>query len=121
MTNDNIFNKQGWNLAHYAFSKNVLKPTVYYEKELNCTLVFDNKKFYCFSGQDLSFEVFVLTKEPNGTFGLFSDYTFAECERYIDYVIDACEGDLSKVSVYSLDFDDEPLSSLIGLIDIDDN
>ena len=118
MTNKNIFKKQGWNLAHYAFSKNVLKPTVYYDETLDCTLLFDNKTFYCFSGQDINVEVFVLTKEPDGTFGLFSDDTFAGCEMYIDYVINACECNLSKVSVYSLDIDNEPLSSLIGMYDI---
>ena len=29
---------QGWNLAHYAFSKDALKPTVYYDETLDCTL-----------------------------------------------------------------------------------
>ena len=107
------FEKQGYYLAHYAFSKDALKPTVYYDDTLDCTLFFDNNNFYCFEDKDLSCEVFVLTKEPDGTFGLFSDDTFYQCEKYIDFVINACEGDLSKVSVYTLDYDDETLNNLI--------
>ena len=114
-TND--FEKQGYNLAHYAFSKDALKPTVYYDETLDCTLFFDNKSFYCFEGKDISFEVFVLTKEPDGTFGLFSYNTFYECEKYIDFVINACEGDLSKVSFYTLDYDNEQLSNLINVVE----
>lgn len=115
MGKTNDFEEQGYNLAHYAFFKNDLKPTVYYEETLDCTLFFDNKNFYCFEGKDINMQVFVLTKEPDGTFGLFADGTFAECETYIDFVINACEGDLSKVSVYTLDFDCEPLSNLIDV------
>lgn len=109
--------KQGYNLAHYAFSKDVLKPTVYYDETLDCTLFFDNKSFYCFKGKDLSFEVYVLTKEPDGTFGLFSYDTFYECEKYIDFVINACEGDISKVSVYTSDCDSEKLNYLMSVIE----
>lgn len=119
MKKTNGFEEQGWNLAHYAFSKDVLKPTVYYDETLDCTLFFDNKNFYCFEGQDINLPIFELTKEPDGTFGLFSEDTFAECEAYIDYVINACDGDLSKVRVYTLDYDNEPLSNLIAIEDWD--
>ena len=108
---------QGWDLAHYAFSKDALKPTVYYDETLNCTLFFDNKNFYCFEGKGVSVEVFVLTKEPNGTFELFSNDTFGLCEKYIDFVINACEGHLSKVNVNTLDYGNEPLDQLIGVIE----
>jgi len=108
---------QGWNLAHYAFSKDALEPTVYYDETLDCTLFFDNKNFYCFEGKDIDIDVFVLTKEPNGTFELFSNDTFALCEKYIDFVINTCEGDLSKVRVYTLDYDGVQLSELIGVIE----
>ena len=109
---------QGWDLAHYAFSKDTLEPTVYYDETLNCTLFFDNKAFHCFEGKDVSLEVFVLIKGLDGTFELVSDDTFALCEKYIDFVINACEGDLSKVSVYTLDCDGVPLSELIVVLDI---
>ena len=109
---------QGWNLAHYAFSKDALKPTVYYDETLDCTLFFDNKNFYCFEGKDLGSEVFVLVKGSDGAFDLVSDDTFALCEEYIDFVINACEGDLSKVRVYTLDYDGVQLSELIGVLDI---
>lgn len=108
---------QGWNLAHYAFSKDALEPTVYYDETLNCTLFFDNKHFHCFEGKDLGNEVFLLTKGPDGTFELVSDDTFDECFKYIDFVENACEGDLSKVSVYTLEYDSEPLSELIHVVD----
>ena len=109
---------QGWDLAHYAFSKDALKPTVYYDELLDCTLFFDNKTFHCFGGKDISLEVFELIKGPDGTFELASDDTFALCEEYIDFVINACEGDLSKVRVYTLDCDSVPLSELIDVLDI---
>ena len=108
---------QGWDLAHYAFSKDALKPTVYYDELLDCTLLFDNKTFRCFEGKDVSLEVFVLIKGSDGTFELVSNDTFDLCEEYIDFVINACEGDLSKVSVYTLDYDSEPLSELIHVIE----
>ena len=108
---------QGWNLAHYAFSKDVLKPTVYYDEILECTLFFDNKTFHCFEGKDISNEAFVLIKVPNGTFELVSNDTFDSCEKYIDFVIKACEGDLSKVSVNTLDCDNVQLDQLIGVIE----
>ena len=108
---------QGWNLAHYAFSKDALKPTVYYDELLDCTLLFDNKTFRCFEGNDVSLEVFVLIKGSDGTFELVSEDTFDECFKYIDFVENACEGDLSKVSVYTLDCDSEPLSELIHVVD----
>ena len=108
---------QGWDLAHYAFSKDALEPTVYYDEILDCTLLFDNKNFHCFEGKDLGSEVFLLTKGPDGTFELVSDDTFALCEEYTDFVINACEGDLSKVSVNTLDYDSEPLSELIHVIE----
>lgn len=117
MEKTNDFEKQGYDLAHYAFSKDALKPTVCYYETLDCTLFFDNKNFYCFKGKDLSCEVFVLTKEPDGTFGLFSEDTFYECEKYIDFVINACEGDLYKVSIYTLDYDNEQLNNLINVLD----
>lgn len=117
MERTNEFEEQGWNLAHYAFSKNALKPTVYYDETLGCTLFFDNSNFYCFSGQNIDMEVFVLVKEPDGTFGLFSEDFFCECDKYIDYVINACEGDLEKVSVHTVDFNNEPLSNLITVED----
>lgn len=119
MGKTNGFEEQSWHLAQCAFSKDVLKPTVYYDETLHCTLFFDNKNFYCFEGQDISVEVFVLTKEPDGTFGLFSDDTFSVCEKYIDYVINACECDLSNVTVYTLDVNCEPLSNLIVIEDWD--
>ena len=114
---------QGWNLAHmrlahYAFSKDALKPTVYYDETLDCTLFFDNKNFYCFEGKDIGIEVFVLVKGSDGAFDLVSDDTFDSCEKYIDFVINACEGDLSKVRVYTLDYDGVQLSELIGVLDI---
>ena len=112
----NKMENQGWNLAHYAFSKDALKPTVYYDETLDCTLFFDNKNFYCFEGKDLGNEVFLLTKGPDGTFELFSDDTFDLCEEYIDFVINACEYDLSKVNVYTLDCD-EPLDQLISVME----
>lgn len=31
---------QGWNLAHYAFSKDALEPTVYYDETLDCTILY---------------------------------------------------------------------------------
>ena len=108
---------QSWNLAHYAFSKDALKPTVYYDEILDCTLFFDNKTFHCFEGKDLSSEVFLLTKGPNGTFELVSNDTFDLCEKYIDFVEKACEGDLSKVRVNTLDCDGEQLDQLIGVIE----
>ena len=114
----NDFEKQGWNLAHYAFSKDALKPTVYYDETLDCTLFFDNKNFYCFEGKDLGIEVFVLVKGSDGAFDLVSDDTFALCEEYIDFVINACEGDLSKVNVNTLDYGSVQLSELIGVLDI---
>ena len=117
MAKTNDFEKQGYDLAHYAFSKDALKPTVYYDETLDCTLFFDNKNFYCFEGKDLSFEVFELIKNPDGTFGLFSYDTFCQCEKYIDFVINACEGDLSKVSIYTLDYDNEQLSYLINVVE----
>jgi hypothetical protein len=116
MEKTNDFEEQGFNLAHYAFSKKDLKPTVYYVETLDCTLVFDNKSFYCFEGSDISIEVFVLTKEHD-RFGLFSEDTLAACEPFLDYVISACECDLSKVKVHTLDFDDEPLSNLMSIED----
>jgi len=119
MEKTNDFEEQGWDLAHYVFSKDALKPTVYYDETLDCTLFFDNKNFYCFEGQDINTTIFELTKEPDGTFGLFSEDAFAECETYIDFVISACEGDLSKVRVYTLDYDNEPLSNLIAIEDCD--
>ena len=109
---------QGWNLAHYAFSKDALKPTVYYDETLDCTLFFDNKHFHCFEGKDTGTEVFVLVKGSDGAFDLVSDDTFDLCEKYIDFVINACEGDLSKVRVYTLDYDGVQLSELIGVLDI---
>ena len=57
-------------------------------------------------------EVFELSKNFDGTFGLFSE-DFAERDEYIDYVINACEGDLKKVEVYGDDFHREPLSNII--------
>jgi hypothetical protein len=111
------FEEQGWNLANYAFSKKELKPTVYYDETLDCTLFFDNQNFYCFDGANIDIEVYVIEKEPDGTFGLFSEDTFAACEMYIGYVIGACEGDLDKVMVHTLDFDGVPLSSIIGFED----
>lgn len=117
MEKTNEFESQGWGLAHYAFSKNELKPTVYYDETLDCTLFFDNANFYCFSGQDINMEVFELSKNPDGTFGLFSEDSFAECDEYIDYVINACEGDLEKVTVYTVDFDGESLSNLITIVE----
>lgn len=109
---------QGWNLAHYAFSKDALEPTVYYDEILDCTLFFDNKHFHCFEGKDLGNEVFLLTKGPDGTFELVSDDTFDACDEYTDFVIEACEGDLSKVSVNTLDCDSVQLSELIVVLDI---
>ena len=109
---------QGWNLAHYAFSKDALKPTVYYDETLDCTLLFDNKNFHCFEGKDIGIEVFVLVKGSDGAFDLVSDDTFALCEKYIDFVINACEGDSSKVRVNTLDYDSVQLSQLIGVLDI---
>ena len=109
---------QGWNLAHYAFSKDALEPTVYYDETLDCTLFFDNKAFHCFDGKILVSEVFVLIKGSDGTFELVSDDTFGECFEYTDFVINACEGDLSKVSVNTLDCDSVPLSELIVVLDI---
>lgn len=117
MEKTNDFEEQGYDLAHYAFSKNTLKPTVYYDETLDCTLFFDNENFYCFRGRDINVEVFELIKEPDGTFSLFSDDTFAGCEEYIDFVISACECDLSKVIVWTLDIDGEPLSNLVGIAD----
>ena len=108
---------QGWNLAHYAFSKDALEPTVYYDEILECTLFFDNKTFHCFEGKDLDREVFVLIKGPDGTFELVSNDTFDLCEKYIDFVIEACEGDLSKVSVNTLDCDSEQLDQLIYVVE----
>ena len=108
---------QGWNLAHYAFSKDALKPTVYYDELLDCTLFFDNKTFHCFKGKDISLELFELIKGSDGTFELASDDTFAECFEYIDFVENACEGDLSKVSVSTLDCDCEPLSELMHVVE----
>lgn len=108
---------QGWDLAHYAFSKDALKPTVYYDELLDCTLLFDNKNFYCFEGKGLDIEVFVLVKGYDGVLELVSDDTFYSCENYIDFVINACEGDLSKVRVNTFDCDSEPLSELIGIIE----
>ena len=105
---------QGWNLAHYAFSKDALKPTVYYDETLDCTLFFDNKHFHCFEGKDLGSEVFLLTKGSDGTFELVSNDTFDLCEKYIDFVIKACEGDLSKVRVDTLDHE----GKLYQLIDV---
>lgn len=111
---------QGYDLAHYAFSKDALEPAVYYDETLECTLFFDNKNFHCFEGKDIGNEVFVLIKGPDGTFELVSNgHTFFECEEYIDFVINACEGDLSKVYVNTLDFDSEQLSQLIGVLDVD--
>ena len=110
---------QGWHLAHYAFSKDALKPTVYYDETLDCTLFFDNKTFYCFEGKDISNEVFVLIKVPDGTFELVSNCTFDECDEYTDFVIEACEGDLSKVRVNTLDCDSEQLDQLISVLDVD--
>ena len=107
---------QGWNLAHYAFSKDASKPTVYYDEALDCTLLFNNKYFYCFEGKDTGIRVFFFAKKSDGTFELASDDTFALCEEYIDFVINACEGDLSKVWVYTLDYDGVQLSELIGTI-----
>lgn len=109
---------QGWNLAHYAFSKDALKPTVYYDETLDCTLFFDNKTFHCFEGKDISLELFELIKGPDGTFELVSDDTFGECFKYIDFVENACEGDLSKVRVNTLDYGSVQLSELIGVLDI---
>ena len=108
---------QGWNLAHYAFSKDALEPTVYYDEILECTLFFDNKHFHCFEGKDLGREVFLLTKGPNGTFELVSNDTFDLCEKYIDFAIKACEGDLSKVRVDTLDCDGEQLDQLIHIVE----
>ena len=108
---------QGWNLAHYAFSKDALKPTVYYDEALDCTLLFNNKYFHCFEGKDTGIEVFYLVKWPDGTFELGSNDTFALCEEYIDFVINACEGDLSKVNVHTLDCDGEPLSELMHVVE----
>ena len=108
---------QGWNLAHYAFSKDALEPTVYYDETLDCTLFFDNKTFYCFEGKDLSNELFVLIKCPDGIFELVSDDTFGLCEEYLDFVIEACEGDLSKVRVNTIDCDSVQLSELISVLE----
>ena len=108
---------QGWNLAHYAFSKDALKPTVYYDETLDCTLFFDNKTFHCFEGKDISNEVFVLIKVPDGTFELVSNDTFDLCEKYIDFVEKACEFDLSKVSVNTLDCDNVQLDQLIRIVE----
>lgn len=108
---------QGWNLAHYAFSKDVLEPTVYYDEILECTLFFDNKHFHCFEGKDLGREVFLLTKGPNGTFELVSNDTFDECYKYADFVEKACEFDLSKVSVNTLDCDNVQLDQLIRIVE----
>ena len=108
---------QGWNLAHYAFSKDASEPTVYYDEALDCTLLFNNKYFHCFEGKDTGIEVFYLAKWFDGTFELVSDDTFALCEKYIDFVINACEGDLSKVRVYTLDCDGEPLSELMYVVE----
>ena len=108
---------QGWNLAHYAFSKDALKPTVYYDETLDCTLFFDNKTFHCFEGKDISNEVFVLIKVPDGTFELVSNDTFDLCEKYIDFVEKACEFDLSKVSVNALDCDNVQLDQLIRIVE----
>lgn len=108
---------QGWNLAHYAFSKDALEPTVYYDEILECTLFFDNKHFHCFEGKDLGREVFLLTKGPNGTFELVSNDTFDECYKYADFVEKACEFDLSKVSVNTLDCDSVQLDQLIHIVE----
>ena len=113
----NDFENQGWNLAHYAFSKDALKPTVYYDEILDCTLFFDNKAFHCFDGKNLVSEVFELIKGPDGTFELVSDDTFDSFEEYTDFVINACERDLSKVRVHTLDCDGEPLDQLISVIE----
>ena len=110
---------QGWNLAHYAFSKDALKPTVYYDETLDCTLFFDNKTFYCFEGKDIGINVFELVKGDDGVLELVVDDIFASCEEYIDFVINACEGDLSKVRVNTLDYDSVPLSELISVLDVD--
>ena len=107
---------QGWNLAHYAFSTDALEPTVYYDETLDCTLLFNSKYFYCFKGKDTGIRVFFFGKVSNGNFELVSDDTFDLCEEYIDFVINACEGDLSKVRVYTLDYDGVQLSELIGTI-----
>lgn len=107
---------QGWNLAHYAFSKDALEPTVYYDEILDCTLFFDNKAFHCFDGKNLVSEVFELIKGPDGTFELVSDDTFDACDEYTDFVLNACEGDLSKVRVYTLDYDGVQLDQLIYML-----
>ena len=108
---------QGWNLAHYAFSKDALEPTVYYDETLDCTLFFDNKHFHCFEGKDLGNEVFLLTKRSDGAFDLVSDDTFGACDKYADFVVNACEGDLSKVRVNTLDYGNIQLGQLIGVIE----
>lgn len=110
-------NTKGWNLAHYAFSKDVLEPTVCCDELLACTLFFDNKNFHCFEGKDLGNEVFLLTKGPDGTFELVSNNTFDECYKYIDFVEEACEFDLSKVSVNTLDCDNVQLDQLIHVVE----
>lgn len=108
---------QGWDLAHYAFSKDALEPTVYYDEILDCTLFFDNKTFHCFGGKNLVSEVFELIKGPDGTFELVSDDTFDSFEEYTDFVINACERDLSKVRVHTIDCDSVQLDQLIHVVE----
>ena len=69
-------------------------------------------------GKDLGGEVFLLTKGPNGTFELVSNDTFDACYKYTDFVVNACELDLSKVSVNTLDCDNVQLDQLIHIVDI---
>lgn len=62
-------------------------------------------------------KVFLLTKGPNGTFELVSNDTFDACDKYIDFVEEACELDLSKVSVNTLDCNNVQLDQLIHIVE----